>query len=177
MRTRFSTALGLPVIDDDTGEPLGALNGILLNPDTGKVEGFFIKIPGFLSSTMLFLSSFDVLHWGMRVAIRGMEVLSPLEDHIRLQTMADEGRYFLGQRIVTDTGRYLGVCKDVQFDTDQFMVEWFWPKKFWKWQSPLPLTQIQEVRKEAIIVRDPSIRLAEKTSIKTSLINQLPDAA
>jgi len=178
MHVRFTTAVGLPVFDDDASEVVGMLSGIFLHPDTGKVEGFFVRTQTNFGKQQLFLSSLDIRRWGLRVVIRSADMLSPLEDRVRLRTLLDERRFILDQRILTDTGRYLGTCRDVQFDTDLFMVEWIWPKKWWRWGMPIALSQILEVRRDAIIVRDPSAPAPEKaTPVPNPLLNRLPDAA
>ncbi len=178
MQVRFSTAIGLAVVDEDMTAQLGVLSGILIHPDTGKVEGFFVRIARFLHSEELFLSSLDILRWGMRIVVRDGEVLSPLSDRIRQQQLFEEGRTVLHQKILTDTGRTLGRCADVQFDTLHFVVEWLWPKKFWRLGTSLPASQIIEVRRDAIIVRDPSVAVVEKVEeVTPSLMPQFPEAA
>ncbi|MDD4318888.1 MAG: PRC-barrel domain-containing protein [Candidatus Peribacteraceae bacterium] len=177
MRIRFSTARDLPVVDEDLAVQHGSVADMLVHPDTGKVEGFFVRIPGFFRSEQLFLSSSDIMHWGLRVVIRGPEALGPVEDRVRLQSLLEDGRVLLGQPILTDTGRALGRCADLQFDTVHFMVEWLWPRKLWRWGDPIPLSQVIEVRKDAILVRDPSVPVPEKEDVKPPLIERLPEAA
>ena len=176
MHVRYSTVLGLPVVDEEMTDRLGIISGIFIHPDTGKVEGFFVRISGFLHSEHLFLSSIDILRWGLRVVVRDADVFSPIEERVRLQSLFEEKRYILGQPIVTDTGRKLGVCADVQFDTTHFMVDWLWPKRLWKWGTALPLSQVLEVRRDAVIVRDPRMAVSEKLET-TSILNRLPDVA
>jgi uncharacterized protein YrrD len=149
-------------MDEELTETLGLLGGILIHPDTGSVEGFFVRAPRLIRSEELFLSSFDILRWGLRIIVRDGSVLSPLAERIRLQSLVEEGRSILGQPIVTESGRALGRCGDVQFDTRRFSVEWIWPRRFWKWRTPLPLSSIVEVRRDAIVVRDPETPASEK---------------
>lgn len=176
MQVRFSTALGLSITDEEVTEEIGTINGILIHPDTGRVEGFFVRVRGFLRAEDLFLSSFDIQRWGLRVVVRDRDVLAPLSDHIRFQTLRGEGRGVLGQRIVTETGRSLGRCADVQFETKTFRVEWLWPRKLFWWGTPLPITQVVEVRKDAIVVRDTVLAEAEKEEIEAPLL-ATPEAA
>lgn len=153
MRVRLSTVIGLPVVDDAEGR-LGAITGIFLNPDTGAVEGFFVGISGFFSFETLFLPVSAIEHWGARVRVRDREALSPIGELVRLARLQEEGRPVLGQPIITDTGRRLGRCRDVQFDTRSFRMEWLFPKTFLQWKRPLPLRSIIEVRPDAVVVRE-----------------------
>ncbi|MFA6038904.1 MAG: PRC-barrel domain-containing protein [Candidatus Peribacteraceae bacterium] len=177
MHARFSTTLHLPVVDDDVVEELGRINGVLIHPDTGKVEGFFLRTHGFFRRQNLFLATEDIQRWGLRITVRGPEVLAPVEERVRLQTLLEEGRYVLGQRVVTETGRTLGRCADVQFETEFFMVEWLLIRKFWRWRTSLPLSQILEVRKDAVVVRDPLSPVPEKAKEEKSPMLQVPEAA
>lgn len=154
MHVRFSTVIGLPVIDDSAEEEIASLSGILLNPDIGKVEGFFVHINGFFHSQELFLPVMDIVHWGNRVRVREAASLSPLEEFVRLNTLYTEGRSVIGQRIVTEAEVPLGMCRDVQFDTVTFYLEWIFPRRWWRWATPLPSSSIVLVRPDAVVVRD-----------------------
>lgn len=178
MHVRFSTVVGMSVVDEDGTEELGRIAHVLIHPDTGKVEGFFVKVPGLLLRTeTLFLATEDIQRWGLRVVVRGPDVLSPVVERIRLQTLLEDGRPVLSQRIQTDTGKYMGRCGDVQFETEHFMVEWLWPRKLWRWGMPLPLVLIVEVRKDAIVVRDPAATAPEKAVQEKAPMLQVPEVA
>jgi sporulation protein YlmC with PRC-barrel domain len=166
----------MPLLDE-TGDVLGTISGILINPDTGKVEGFFIKIAGFLRSEHLFLSSLDILSWGRRIYTRSGDNLAPIDDHIRLRALLAEGRTYLGARILTDLNRLLGRCRDVQFETQHFMLEWLFPKQFFRWRIPIPVSDVIEVKKGVIIVRDPSTPREVKAEEGTGILEKLPDIA
>lgn len=154
MHVRFTTVIGMPLIEQSLEEEVGTIRNVLIQPDTGKIEGFFVRVPSFLSSQEAFVSVQDIQHWGRRVRIRNMDALSSLDDHVRLKELAEDGRTMISQRIVTESGRVVGTCKDVQFDTNSFYVEWLFPKRFLRWLRPIPVTSIVLVRKDAIVVRD-----------------------
>ena len=177
MQVRFTTAQGLPVVDDEMTEQFGSISGILIHPDTARVEGFFVHIPGFLRSFELFLSSMDILRWGLRVVVRDAQVLAPVEELIRLAPLLEEGRVLLGRPIVTKSGKKLGVCRDVQFDTQFFMMEWIWPRRWLRWRTPLPASQILEVTREAIIVKDEEATRKEEVPVEAIILPPVPEAA
>lgn len=180
MHARYSIVVGTPVVDAESEELLGTIAGILIHPDTAKVEGFFVTIPGFFRRDSLFLSSLDILRWGTRVTVRHADVLSPLEDLVRLQSLASEHRPVLGQRMVTETGVVLGTCADVQFDTASFLTEWLFPRAWWGRESPpIPVSQVLEVRPDAIVIREPSTPVpeAKEEQAPVGLLPQMPEAA
>ncbi len=167
--------IGMPVTDDQAEEDIGAIGDILLNPDSGVVEGFFVVIPAFLQVRTLFLSAADIVHVGTRVRVRTADALSPVEDVIRLQPILDDTRPVLGQRMVTESGKVLGICRDVQFETQTFRVEWFFPRRFFRWKRAVAAVNIMEIREDAILVRDPV--LAEKVTPTETVLQTLEPLA
>ncbi|MBI3619445.1 hypothetical protein HY213_05440 [Candidatus Peregrinibacteria bacterium] len=181
MHVRFETSLGMTIATEETGEALAILSGILINPDTAKIEGFFASIHGgFLGRETLFLSSLDIVRWGSRVWIRRADALSPPEERVRLQPLLEDRRPVLGQRMRTESGRVIGTCRDVQFDTLHFLIEWLFPKRSFRWGIAIPISEVVEVRPDAIIIRDPpavSEEAKEEQAEKPPLIAQMPEAA
>jgi uncharacterized protein YrrD len=153
MHLRLSTAIGLPIVND-AEEHLGFLGGILINPDTAVIEGFFVYRAGFFSSETLFLPVSGIEHWGSRIRVRHNDALSPLDEFVRLSRLQEEGRPIIGQVMMTDTGRKLGRCADVQFDTRSFRLEWLFPRMWLRWRVPVPVRAILQVKPEAVMVRE-----------------------
>lgn len=178
MRVRFTSAVGLPVVEDETLDVIGTLSGILIQPDTGVIEGFFVRVPGMLGREELFLSSLDILHWGTRITVRNHDVLAPIDERVRLLPLLADRRTVLGQPIMTEDGMPMGRCRDIQFDTRHFRLEWLFPRRFFRWRTPIPATQILEVRPEAVIIRAPGEPVPESApQTEVPLLPQMPDAA
>lgn len=166
MHLRSSQIRGIPIIDDGTQQIAGFLDSPLMDPDTGRILGFFV-IHSFLPSSALFLQTLDIVAWGTRVHIRSEDCLSPPEELIRLRSALEDPRSFIGQRIrVKGTNRYLGICSDVQFSTKQFLSQWIFPRKFFIARQPLPMSDVLEVTPDAVWVRDPmrTVRLGTQES-------------
>ena len=180
MRTRYTRSLGLPVLDEETGDVLGIVSGMVVHPDTGAVEGFFVRPEEFWSQDELFLTSLEILHWGVRITVRSRDVLAAPDELVRMQTILASGRPVLGQTIVTENGRRLGRCADVQFNTESFRLEWLFPRRFFRWGIPIPASSIVEVQQDAIIVRDPPVTQAEEAvsgAVREPLLPPVPEAA
>ncbi|PIQ75715.1 hypothetical protein COU78_02995 [Candidatus Peregrinibacteria bacterium CG10_big_fil_rev_8_21_14_0_10_49_24] len=154
MQQRISTCLGAQVVQNSSEEVLGTLANVLINPDSGTIEGFYVFVPSGLSSGILFCSSLDIVRFGARVHIRSEDSLCDPRDIIRLQSLLEDNRPVLGQRVRTESGQKLGRCKDIQFNTDTMKLEWVFPKKLFSWGRGVPVADIVEVRSDAIIVRD-----------------------
>ena len=177
MHIRFSSCRGLPVVEEEMHHAIAHIDSILINPDTGNVEGFFVAQGGFFHVQQLFLSTLDVLSIGMRVTVRSANVIVPLEEHIRLAALWKDARPLLGQEIRTEHRTSLGTCSDVQFDTRTFQVEWLFPHRLFGFGRPIPITAVIEVLPDAIIVRDLVSTLEEKNQTDGTLLPQIPDAA
>ncbi|MFA5273121.1 MAG: PRC-barrel domain-containing protein [Candidatus Peribacter sp.] len=183
MNVRFSTCLGMPVLAEDTEEVVGTISGILLHPDRGTVEGFFVRVPGLFSSSPLFLSSFDITNFGRRILIRDHDRVAPAGDFLRVLPLLADPRTILGQRILTESGTALGHCRDIQFDTGSMRSVWLFPKKWFRWRGPVAVRDIVEGRPDAIIVRDPpavSRQKAVAEAVKTPLVpllTEMPEGA
>ena len=154
MHRRFSSLLGHSIHAEDTDEHVGAVVGICIDPDTGRVEGFHVLIPGFLQLKTLFLSSADVLRYGTSVHIASGDRIAPISDWIRLEHLEYTLRTVYRQRMVTESGRTLGRVADVQFNTDTSMLEWIFPRRFFRYGTPLPVSEIVEVTDAAVVVKD-----------------------
>jgi len=162
MHVRFSTCLGLPILAEDSEELLGTISGIVLQPDTGKVEGFFVRVPRFLHSDQLFLSAMDISRFGMRVLVRSGDVIAPPNEFLRIQPFLADKRTILGQLVRTESGKTVGRCRDIQFETRSMHLTWLFPRRWWRWMTPLSVREIVEVKPEAVIVRDPASPAVEK---------------
>ncbi|OGJ54961.1 hypothetical protein A3D11_02675 [Candidatus Peribacteria bacterium RIFCSPHIGHO2_02_FULL_49_16] len=152
MQVRFTMQKSIPVLDEHSSEVLGTVEEPLIHPDTGKIEGFFITTGGWFSPD-IFLPTSHIVRWGKYVWVRDGEALGPLRDIIRLQMLFDEGRHVLGQPIVTEEGRMLGVCRDVQFHTQFFLVQWLFPRRFLWWGTPIPMNAVTIITQQSIVVR------------------------
>lgn len=161
MHVRFSTLLGMAVVDRED-EVLGSVCGIILQPDRGMVDGFFIRQGGMSFSGDACVAVRDITRVGLRMEVRDAHCVGPLAEHIRLQETLSDGRRILGQRIMTEGGAILGCCGDVQFNTVTFAMEWLFPRRFWWWRRPLPARCIIEVRRDAIVVRDEEMTVGTK---------------
>lgn len=156
MQVRSSAIRGMPVVEDGTLARIGSVSSPLIHPDTGAIEGFFILADHPEVMGEMFLSSIDILAWGTSIHVRSIDRLAPPDDLIRLRERFLDPRRVLGQTIrVVGSGRRIGWCADVQFDTRRMMIQWLFPRRFFFFRSPVPATDIVEITPEALWIRDP----------------------
>jgi len=176
MQLRLSTALGTPVAEEGTRDVVGVLSDALVHPDTGKIEGFFVAIRGFFTTDHVFLSGLDIRSWGLRISIRDRDVVTPADELVRLRPLLEDPRTLLGQRMRTESGMALGRCRDVQFDTRHLQVEWLFPKRFGRFHTAIPISDVLEVRPDAIIIRDSTKTIKEPVEAKAPML-KVPEMA
>lgn len=145
----------MPVQDDETQEIIGFLTNPLINPDTGRILGFFVSC-GAVRGGHSFLSTMDICTMGTAVHVRTIDKLSPPGELIRMRKHFDDPRTFLGQPVrVRGSRRTLGRCADIQFDTRHFAIEWLFPRGFLFFAQPVAATDIEEVTADTIWIEDP----------------------
>lgn len=147
-----SHAIGTEVIDDTDHQIQGRVADFLMDPDRGVIVAVLVARP--FSPHPIALLSQDIVAWGNRIHIRDAEVMGPLDEVVRLQSLIADRRTIVGQRIRTKSGIVLGKCVDIQFRTDTFDIEWVFPRRFLRRELALPASDILEVTEEAVIVKD-----------------------
>ncbi|MCK5018874.1 MAG: hypothetical protein KAS32_17560 [Candidatus Peribacteraceae bacterium] len=163
MHIRFSSCRGLEIVDS-SGILLGMVIEPLIQADTGKILGFYcVPMGAFSLRNTKYISALDIIHFGTRITIRNEEVICNPEEIIRLQSVLEDKRSFLRQKIRTESGEKIGICADVQFDTETMHIEWLFPKKFFKWGDAISIHRVLEVRQNFILISNKS-KMAEESS-------------
>ncbi|PIR53486.1 hypothetical protein COU76_00860 [Candidatus Peregrinibacteria bacterium CG10_big_fil_rev_8_21_14_0_10_49_10] len=166
MQVRFSTCKGALVAEESSEEVLGLLVDVLIHPDSGRIEGFSVHAVGGQQQGVLFCSSADVLRFGARIYVRSADVLCDPYDIVRLHSLLQDTRRVLGQRVRTESGQYIGRCRDIQFNTETMTLEWIFPKGFLRWKRAIATSDILEVREDCIVVRDaPLVSVTEEDAV------------
>lgn len=152
MHLLYSSTLGTDVIDNTDHQVQGHVVDLLFDVDKGKVIALFVA--GAFSRDVLLLQTQDIASWGNRVHIRDIDTLGPAEDVVRLMPYLEDDRTLIRQTIQTESGAVIGKCVDVQFRTDTFAIEWIFPKRFFRKGIALPASDILEITKDAIVVKN-----------------------
>lgn len=155
----------MTIVDEAHSDVLATVCGLFLHPDRGTVEGFFVQ----MNREEAFLAVSDITHWGRTIVVRDADMLSPLDERVRLSALYKEGRPVMGQSIMTEDGRTLGACADVQFETETFRLEWIFPRRWFRWKTPIPASSILEVRSDAVIVRTSALSVEQPAPERVAL--------
>jgi len=156
MHVRASHIRGMQVIDESTQYTVGMLDQPLIEPDTGKILGFFVFSFGLGTEATLFLPSIDILRWGTKIWVASSDVLSPPHELVRLKAALSDPRTVIHQPIrIRPGGTKVGICSDIQFDTKSFITEWLFPRRWFFARDPIPTTEIIEITSGAIWIKPP----------------------
>lgn len=160
MHVRFSMVRGIPVVEQHAESLLGFIDGVVIDPDRGIILAFFVAEPRMFFAHRYVLSVVDIVSWGTVVHILDADRLAEAGEIVRLQPILQSTRTLLGQPIVSKRSRqYMGMCRDIQFSTKTFTLEWLFPRRRFRSGIPIAASDIEEVTNDAIIVRDPEIVL------------------
>ncbi|MBN2307316.1 PRC-barrel domain-containing protein [Candidatus Peregrinibacteria bacterium] len=124
----FKSMVGSRVLEYDSGDLLGMVSDIVIDPDSGMVEAFWVR-PATLPFGNAILRTSDVLELKKHIYIRSDKVLAQAEDVIRINEILEDGRKFLGCLVQSEAGQSYGRCIDLSFDTDTYALKQIYTRK------------------------------------------------
>ena len=170
----FRSLVGAKVLEYSSGQLLAMISGIVVDPDTGMVEAFWVK-PLTLPYKNAILKTSDIVEFKKHLYVKGDRVLAQAEDLIRISEILEDGRVFLGAGVQSEGGNSYGKCINLTFDTQTYALKQIYSRK-----SILGLITLDErifsyndiikVLPESIIVNDDSTK-------KETLMATTPEAA
>lgn len=170
----FGSLVGAKVLEHSTGQLLALVSGIIVDPDTGMVEAFWVR-PLTLPHKNAVLKTSDILEFKKHLYVKGDRVLAQAEDLIRISEILRDGRVFLGASVQNEAGASYGQCVNLTFDSQTYALKQIYTRKsifglITTDERIFSYNDIVKVLPEAIIVNDDS-------SKKESLMATTPEAA
>jgi uncharacterized protein YrrD len=110
---RATSLVGLPVVTTNTGEDIAETRDVIYLPDQGRVAGFTLNKRGRLAGRLKNVLSFAQVHAVGRdaVMVTDAAMLDTPEGEAAAQNA--KGRNVIGNRVLTDAGKELGVVRDL----------------------------------------------------------------
>jgi uncharacterized protein YrrD len=116
---RATGLVGLPVVTLDTGEDIAEIRDVIYVPDRGRVVGFTLNKRGRLSGRLKQPLSMEQVHAVGRDAVMVRDA-SALEAGSGEAAAKDaKGRNVIGNNVLTDAGKQLGVVRDLIVEMNQ----------------------------------------------------------
>lgn len=150
MKKHWSQIVGLAVMGAEEERPLGYLNGVFMNPETGQFIGFLVGYTQVLVPA-------EVERWSVdRVQVASADALAPVLDILRIRDFGLKRSFLNGKKIMTKEGKTLGRLRDFCFDSGSATLLSFETSKRFLWmewnQRNFARKDIHEITDRAIVV-------------------------
>lgn len=116
MNKIYSNIKGDPIYSQQDGSLLGLLYDIIINPENGKIEAFWVK-PATLPVSNAVILSDVILSWGNKIYIKDEDDIALPEDIIRVSDILSKETFFIGSDVVDEAENLLGKVYDLDFDS------------------------------------------------------------
>ena len=135
-------------------EPVTRIRDVILDPDTGKVVGFFT-----MGGANRVIASMDIISWNSAIEIHDPEDVISVEEVAGIERALEKGRGIYKNKVYTKSGQYVGKVMDIGMNNKLFELTclivmkgflglFFWDKKI------ISARDILEVKKDRVIVKD-----------------------
>lgn len=124
----LQSLMGAKVLEYSSGQILALVSGIIIHPDTGMVEAFWIK-PLTLPFKNAVLKTSDILEFKKHLYVKDERVFAQADDVIRITEILEEKREFLGTLIQSEAGTAYGKCVNLTFDTETYALKQIYARK------------------------------------------------
>lgn len=150
--------LNRPVLSLRTGGPIGTATKVIFNPNNLQVEGWYVTDK--FDNTQLILVANEVreiIEQG--IVVNDHEVLSPIEDLVRLKPIIELNFEIIGKSVTTESGKKLGKVSDYAIESSGLMVKKIYAsqplvKNLTGGTLSIDRTQIIEITNRRIVVED-----------------------
>lgn len=157
LQKQFTKILQTPIVEHQTGQKLAEVYDLIIDPETGKLEAFWIKQNAFSGNDKI-LSINDVLEWKIKIYIQDEDVFIAPEEIIKIKSILEKEIPIFMHKVKTLSGTKIGRVIDIFFEpiTNQIIqiqtAKFFFGFKYEK--RLISYSEIYEITKEAIILKD-----------------------
>jgi len=173
----YKSIIGTPILDFDDGNILATVRDIVIDPDTGKIEAFWVK-PLTVPIFDAVIQSQDIVEWKKNIYVKDDSVISDPADIIKISNILMKNTFVIGNRVQSEEGKLLGKVYNFDFDSNSFYLKQIhvehsilglikYERRIFSFDS------IVEILPEIIIVKDkrdskeklPEVKLIEDPSV------------
>lgn len=114
----YSQIIGTPVLGHEDGTAIALLQDIIIHPDTGKIEAFWVK-PLTLPLRNAIIQSDSILEWKKKIYIKDDREIADPEDIIKVSEILSRNTIFIGNQVKNEAGKMYGKVYDLDFNVDK----------------------------------------------------------
>lgn len=158
MIRRYTSIIGMPLLDFDEGQTLALLRDIIVNPNNGKIEAFWVKPVGNMFANLI-VQTQDIMEWKKKIYIRNEGMMANPEDVLRVVEVLEQKTPIVDQVVMGQSGQSYGVVSDLEFDDSTYGLRQIYVQKrflslFAYAQVQFSFKKILEITSEKIVVDD-----------------------
>lgn len=122
MLALVSQLVGRSVITFDDAQPLGVLRDPIIDPDNGKLVGYFLGY-GPMHLKQGILAADDIAGYDpTRVVVHRSDVIRDLKEEPKIREILQRKLPVLAANVITESGQHLGRANDLLLDTELSMI-------------------------------------------------------
>jgi uncharacterized protein YrrD len=110
---RATSLVGLPVVTTSTGEDIAETRDVIYIPDDGRVAGFTLNKRGRLAGRLKSVLAMEQVHAVGRDAVMITDAAALDAPEGDAAAKDARGRNVIGNQVLTDTGKELGIVRDL----------------------------------------------------------------
>ncbi|PIZ73998.1 hypothetical protein COY07_01195 [Candidatus Peregrinibacteria bacterium CG_4_10_14_0_2_um_filter_43_11] len=154
----YQNNIGTAILRFEDGYPVAFMKDMIVDPDTGKIEAFWVKpTRHFLSYAII--QTQDIVEWKKNIYVKNEDVLVDPVDVIKISNILSQKREVIGNEVRTESGVSLGHVVDIDFDVQYYYLRNLYVQKrllgLWSYQKRiLNYETIIEIFPEYILVKD-----------------------
>lgn len=128
MIKEYISIIGTPIHKYDDGNLLAVVKDVIIDSDTGRIEGLWVKpltVP--LNNAVIQVS--DIIEWKNKIYIKDDSVIADTEDIIRITDILTRDILIIGNRVENQYGEYLGDVYNLVFDSEKLRIMQIYTQK------------------------------------------------
>lgn len=142
-----------PVIAFDEAEQLGVLGDPIIDPNNGRVCGYFVTQGWFRPKQQVVSSDAIVNYDNSRVVIQAPSAIQAVEEEPKIRQILKKKVPVLGAHVITESGQNLGRANDLLFDSELSMIVKYYVHSLLQ-DRIIPAEAVIKIEKRGIIVND-----------------------
>ena len=153
----YRQIIGTPIVRQEDGAILALIQDIIIHPDTGKIEAFWVKALA-LPMPNAILQTESILEWKKNIYIKDEREIADPSDIIKISETLSRNTLFIGNLARNEAGEIFGGVYDLDFDVNKLFLKNLYVQKsflgFKYNQRMFHYDNIIKVLPEYILVKD-----------------------
>lgn len=157
LQKQYTTFLNTPILNQETGDKVGEIYDFIIDPETGKIEAFWVKQGVFYGAEKI-LAFNDILELKLKVYIEDEDSILNPDEILKVQEILQKGIGLYYHKVKTLSGIRLGRVTDFFFDPISGQVMQIQVTKnflgFKYAKRLIAFFEIYEITEDAVILKD-----------------------